>query len=225
MKKNFIDAKDDVIDYLNKQKKMTAIIIGIAVLFIISLFFMIPKVQANIRASQIQSIVSQTKLAKKANYLDAKTADQQISEKTAMTVLFSVPSGKTYDAVIDVLKDTDQMKTFNHSIYIYPIVYNAEKIEEKYKLKKDETTVIFFESGKEKNRFTLETSQDIKTTLIPALNQLPLSSVEPTVQTPAENTTHSTAETTQTTQETQTQEVDEQGQVQEQPTEAEVPAE
>ncbi|WP_429949914.1 hypothetical protein IGJ55_001532 [Enterococcus sp. AZ170] len=201
MKKNFVDVKDDFVASINKQKKLSAIILVVLVLFIISLFIVVPKVQANIRSSEINSLVNQERLTKKANYLEAKTADKTISEKTAMTVLFSVPSGKTYENVIAVLKDSNQMKEFNHSIYIYPIVYEAEKIEKKYNIKKNEVTILFFENGKEKNRITVDESLDTKTMLIPALNQLPLSGVGQSVQPP---TTTSTEETTETTKEDQT---------------------
>lgn len=200
MKKNFIDVKDDVVASINKQKKLTAIIFAVIILFIISLFIIVPKVQANIRASQVTSLVNQEKLAKKANYLDIKTADKEISEKTAMTVLFSVPSGKTYENVIDVLKNSKQMKDFNHSIYIYPIVYDAEKIVKKYSIKENEVTIIFFENGKEKNRINIDASFDTKMMLISALNQLPLSSVGQSVQPPASSTPPSTESTTQTSQ-------------------------
>ncbi|WP_239644559.1 hypothetical protein [Enterococcus crotali] len=155
MKKNFIDVKDDFVASLNRQKKLTAIIIAVIVVLIISLFIVVPRVQANIRSSEIKSLVSQEKLTKKASYLDAQTADKEISEKTAMTVLFSVPSGKTYNQVIQVLKDSKKIKEFNHSIFVYPIVYDPEKIEEKYAVKRDEVTVIFFENGKEKIGFLL----------------------------------------------------------------------
>ncbi|MEI5992663.1 hypothetical protein [Candidatus Enterococcus mansonii] len=93
MKKNFIDVKDDFVSTLNRQKKLTAIVIGAVVVLVVSLFIIVPKVQANIRSSEIKSLVSQEKLAKKASYLDFKTADQFISEKTAVTVLFSIPGG------------------------------------------------------------------------------------------------------------------------------------
>ncbi|MBO0472634.1 hypothetical protein IGL98_001703 [Enterococcus sp. DIV0840] len=211
MKKNFIDVKDDFVASINRQKKLSAIILVVIVLFIISLFIVVPKVQANIRASEIKSLVNQEKLAKKANYLDAKTADNEITEKTAMTVLFSVPSGKTYGNIIDVLKDPKQMKDFNHSIYIYPMVYDVEKIEKKYKIKKNEVTIVFFENGKEKNRISIDQSFDTKTMLIPALNQLPLSSVSESIQPPAPSsaptpTSDSTQSTTETTAEQVTDE-------------------
>ncbi|MGX7262475.1 hypothetical protein ACWOEF_00715 [Enterococcus crotali] len=202
MKKNFIDVKDDFVASLNRQKKLTAIIIAVIVVLIISLFIVVPRVQANIRSSEIKSLVSQEKLTKKASYLDAQTADKEISEKTAMTVLFSVPSGKTYNQVIQVLKDSKKIKEFNHSIFVYPIVYDPEKIEEKYAVKRDEVTVIFFENGKEKNRIPIDASFDVNTLLILALNQLPLSSLEQSVEPPASSVTEpkdSTAETTQST--------------------------
>lgn len=204
MKKNFIDVKDDFVATINRQKKLTAIILAVIVLFIISLFIVVPKVQANIRASEINSLVNQDKLTKKANFLNAKTADKEISEKTAMTVLFSVPSGKTYGEIIDVLKSSKQMKEFNHSIYIYPIVYDAQKIENNYKIKKDDVTIVFFENGKEKNRVLIDESLDIKTMLIPSLNQLPLPSVEKNIQPPDSSTsTEATTDTTQTIEEEQ----------------------
>lgn len=207
MKKNFIDVKDDFIALINRQKKLAAIILAVIILAIISLVVAVPRMQAHIRASEIKSLVSEDKLAKKASYLDSQTADKEISDKTAMTVLFSTPSGETYTQIIDVLKDSKQMKDFNHSIYIYPIVYDAEKIEKKYNIKKDDVTIIFFENGKEKNRIPVDKNLDIKTMLIPSLNQLPLSSVGQSVQPPAPATKTSNSETPATTQAT----IDEQG--------------
>lgn len=197
MKKNFVDVKDDFVAYLNRQKKLTAIMLAVIVLFIISLFIVVPKVQANIRASEIKSLVSQEKLAKKANYLNTKTADEEIKEKTAMTVLFSVPSGRTYENVIDVLKNSEQMNDFNHSIYIYPMVYNVGEIEKNYEIKQDDVTIIFFENGKEKNRVIVDESFDAKTMLIPSLNQLPLSSLGESIQQPPAQTPNTTESTQQ----------------------------
>ncbi|EOL44231.1 hypothetical protein [Enterococcus caccae] len=214
MKKNFIDVKDDFIAYINRQKKLSAIILAVIVLAFISLVVAVPRMQANIRSSEIKSLVNEANLTKKANYLDIETADKEISEKAAMTVLFSTPSGKTYNEIIDVLKDTKQTKEFNRSIYIYPIVYNTEKIEKKYNIKKNEVTIIFFENNKEKNRLSIDQSLDIKTMLIPSLNQLPLSAVGQSVQPPATSTTASNTSSSETSQATS-------GQVSEQSTEAE----
>lgn len=199
MKKNFIDVKDDLVASINRQKKLSAIILAVSVLFIISLFIVVPKVQANIRASEIKSLVNQEKLAKNANYLDAKTADNEISKKTAMTVLFSVTSGKTYGNVIDVLKNSEQMKEFTRSIDIYPMVYDVEQTETKYKIKKNEVTIVFFENGKEKNRISIDESFDTKTMLIPALNQLPLSSLTESIQPPTSSAPAPTSGSTEST--------------------------
>lgn len=196
MKDNFNEMMEDVLAFINRQKKLSAIILGLVILAIISLFIVVPKVQANIRSSEISSLVSQDKLAKKANYLEAKTADTTIQNKTAMTVLFSVPSGRAYEDVMDILKNSERMKEFNHSIYIYPIVYDAEKIEKKYNIKKNEVTIIFFENGNEKNRLSIAENFDAKTMLIPALNQLPLANIGQSTQPPATSTSTSTTQTT-----------------------------
>lgn len=193
MKKDFINVKDNIIEFINRQKKLTAIILVVIVLVIISLFMVVPKVQANIRASEIKSLVNQENLSKKANYLDPKTADKEISKKTAMTVLFSVPSGRTYGNVMNVLKDSELMKDFNRSIYLYPMVYDVEKIEQKYKIKKNEVAIVFFENGKEKNRISIDENFDTKKMLITSLNQLSLSSiVEPSAT--SNSTTSTTSE-------------------------------
>lgn len=208
MKKNFIDVKDDFVASLNRQKKLTAIIIAVIVALIISLFIIVPRVQANIRSSELKSLVSQEKLTEKAAYLDVQAADKEITEKTAMTVLFSVPSGKIYNQVIKVLKDSKKIKEFNHSIFVYPIVYDPASIEEKYAVKRDDVTIIFFENGKEKNRIPIDASFDVNTLLIPALNQLPMTSLEQ-VQPPASSVIEPT-EPTDSAETTESIAVDEQ---------------
>nr|OTO10594.1 hypothetical protein A5880_001278 [Enterococcus sp. 4G2_DIV0659] len=85
------------------------------------------------------------------------------------------------------------------------MVYEAEKIETKYSVKKDDVTVVFFENGKEKNRLPVDSSLDLQTMLIPALNQLPLSNVGQSIQppaTPAQTTQQSTTSQSNAEQET-----------------------
>jgi hypothetical protein len=172
----------NIINFFNKQKKLATILIGGIIILFIGFVLIIPKVQASIRSSEIQSLVQSEKLNKKANYLDPRTADQLIRTKPAITVLFSVPHGKTYDEIQAILKDDAKMNEFTHSIYLYPMVYNIDKIEKKYDVKENEVTVIFFENGKEKNKYQLKNDSDIKASLIPTLNQMPMSTmIEPTV--------------------------------------------
>lgn len=172
----------NIINFLNKRRKLATILIGGIILLFIGFVLIIPKVQATIRSSEIQSLVQSEKLNKKANYLDPRTADELIRTKPAMTVLFSVPHGKTYDEIHTILKDDTKMKEFTHSIYLYPMVYNVDEIEKKYDVKENEVTVIFFENGKEKNKYHLKSDTDVKASLISTLNQMPMSTmIEPTV--------------------------------------------
>jgi len=182
MKKNLIEFKETIIHYINKNRKLSFIVLIISLVLILVLILWIPKAQANIRASEIHSLIAEEPLNKKAIFLDSQTADQEISDKTAITVLFTEPSGKTYDEILTILKNKTKMNEFNHSIYIYPMVYNIPTIEKTYNVKRAEPTVIFFENGKEKNRLTINSTEDMVAMLIPALNQLPLASVSQTTQ-------------------------------------------
>lgn len=173
---------------LNKQQQLL-LRVGIgAVVVILALILIIPRAQANIRSSQIDSLVDVTFSTKKIKFADSKTINKEIAESRAATVMFAVPSGKSYDQLISLFKDEPTMQSFSRSMTIYPIVYDAANTEKKYNVKKDEVTVIFFEGGKEKNRFTVDESMDIKTAFIPKLNELPLAAVDPATQeqTPAE---------------------------------------
>ncbi|MTD39016.1 hypothetical protein GIX45_10265 [Erwinia sp. CPCC 100877] len=172
----------NIINFLNKRKKLTTILLGGIIILFVGLVLIIPKVQASIRSSEIQSLVQSEKLNKKANYLDPKTADELISKKPAMTVLFSVPHGTAYEEIQAILKDDNKMSEFTHSIYLYPMVYNINEIEKKYGVKENEVTIVFFESGKEKNKYQLNSDSDINASLISTLNQMPMSTmIEPTV--------------------------------------------
>lgn len=197
MKKNIIDAKDDFVELINRQKKFSAVILGVIVLFIISLFFFIPKMQANIRASEINYLIERINLDKKVSFFYEDDIEKQIDNKKAITVLFSEPYGSEYDKVLTAFSDTKLMNSFNHSLFIYPIVYNSSNIEKKFEIKKNEVTVIFFENGTEKNRLIVDASLDIKTMLIPKLNELPLSADIPQVQ-PSQTTASSSQEQTET---------------------------
>lgn len=194
MKKIVIDAKDDFIELINKKKKLSAIILGLVIVFIISLFIFIPKMQANIRISEMNYLNEKVNLNKKVSFFDEENSEKQIDEKNAITVLFSEPHGTEYDKVLAAFSDNKLMNSFNHSLFIYPIVYNSSIIEKKFGINKNEVTIIFFENGKEKNRFIVMDSLDVKTMLIPKLNELPLSADTTQVQ-PSQTTTSSQQQT------------------------------
>ncbi|MBP2100061.1 hypothetical protein [Enterococcus rivorum] len=173
MKKTFVDAKDDLMGSLNKQKRLGAIIIGGAVLLLLSLIIIVPRVQANIRNSQIQSLVNENIDSKKVTVLEYRTMDKVIADQKGITVLFSQPNVKQYTKVMDILKKPDKLAEFNRGIYIYPIVYNVQAVETKYSIVATEPTIVFFENGKEKNRLVLTKDLDLNTVFIPEFNRLP----------------------------------------------------
>lgn len=167
---------------MNKQQQLL-IRSGIAaVVVVLALILIIPRAQANIRSSQIDSLVDVSFKTKKVKFADTKTIDNEIKESRAATVMFAVPSGKTYEQLISLFDDEEAMQSFSRSMTIYPIIYDAAKVEKQYNVKKDEITVIFFESGKEKNRFTVDEGMDVKTAFIPKLNELPLAAADPATQ-------------------------------------------
>lgn len=184
---------------LNKQQQLL-IRLGIAAaILILALVLIIPRAQANIRSSQIDSLVDVEFKTKKVKFADTKTIDKEIEESRAATVMFTVPSGKSYEQLISLFKDEKTMQSFSRSMTVYPIVYDAANLEKKYNVKKDEITVIFFESGKEKNRFTVDESMDVKTAFIPKLNELPLAAVDPATQQQQDQSQEQTPAGTETT--------------------------
>ncbi|MBP1045914.1 hypothetical protein I6N96_06440 [Enterococcus sp. BWM-S5] len=181
-KPNTNKTSKNVTSSLSKQQQLI-VRLGIAVVVVVlALILIIPRAQANIRSSQIDSLVDVEFSSKKVKFADTKTIDKEIEESKATTVLFTVPSGKTYEQLISLFKDEKAMQDYSRSITIYPIVYDAADLEKKYNVKKETITVIFFESGKEKNRFTVDESMDVKTAFIPKLNELPLAAVDPATQ-------------------------------------------
>ena len=69
---------------------------------------------------------------------------------------------------------TRKEKELNRSIYFVPVVYDKEAFKETYKITSEEITFIFFEKGKEKNRFTYEELTTPTNELMPGLNRLPM---------------------------------------------------
>ncbi|HAR0632825.1 hypothetical protein ACQ1Y6_17520, partial [Enterococcus faecalis] len=62
----------------------------------------------------------------------------------------------------------------------YPIVYDVHELEQKYNIRTDEVTFIFFDGGKEANRITAGKGgiTDFDKELIPELNRLPLANIK-----------------------------------------------
>ena len=111
---------------------------------------------------------------------DYSKADQKIKQSRAISVMFSKPNGKTYQDMLDVFNDPELMEELNRPIFYYPIVYDVHELEQKYNIRTDEVTFIFFDGGKEANRITAGKGgiTDFDKELIPELNRLPLANIK-----------------------------------------------
>jgi len=139
--------------------------------------FLLPE---KIREEQVNSLVYSSIPTSKLKPFDYSKADQKIKQSRAISVMFSKPNGKTYQDMLDVFNDPDLMEELNRPIFYYPIVYDVHELEQKYNIRTDEVTFIFFDGGKEANRITAGKGgiTDFDKELIPELNRLPLANIK-----------------------------------------------
>ncbi|HHC7639004.1 TPA: hypothetical protein ACN3G5_002407 [Enterococcus faecium] len=133
-----------------------------------------------IREEQVNSLVYSSIPTSKLKPFDYSKADQKIKQSRAISVMFSKPNGKTYQDMLDVFNDPELMEELNRPIFYYPIVYDVHELEQKYNIRTDEVTFIFFDGGKEANRITAGKGgiTDFDKELIPELNRLPLANIK-----------------------------------------------
>ena len=129
---------------------------------------------------QVNSLVYSSIPTSKLKPFDYSQADQKIKQSRAISVMFSKPNGKTYQDMLDVFNDPELMEELNRPIFYYPIVYDVHELEQKYNIRTDEVTFIFFDGGKEANRITAGKGgiTDFDKELIPELNRLPLANIK-----------------------------------------------
>ncbi len=139
--------------------------------------FLLPE---KIREEQVNSLVYSSIPTSKLKPFDYSKADQKIKQSRAISVMFSKPNGKTYQDMLDVFNDPELMEELNRPIFYYPIVYDVHELEQKYNIRTDEVTFIFFDGGKEANRITAGKGgiTDFDKELIPELNRLPLANIK-----------------------------------------------
>ncbi len=139
--------------------------------------FLLPE---KIREEQVNSLVYSSIPTSKLKPFDYSKADQKIRQSRAISVMFSKPNGKTYQDMLDVFNDPELMEELNRPIFYYPIVYDVHELEQKYNIRTDEVTFIFFDGGKEANRITAGKGgiTDFDKELIPKLNRLPLANIK-----------------------------------------------
>jgi hypothetical protein len=145
----------------------------IVVLLFTSTMFIIP---ARIKNQQLHSLVYSSVDSAKLKPIDYGRVDKLITDRKAVSVMFSVPHGKVYQEVQQMLSDPKKTSELNRQIYFYPLVYDTEQLESTYKLSKKQVTFLFFDDGKEKNRVVIseEDLPNLEKELIPELNRLPM---------------------------------------------------
>lgn len=156
----------------NERRTLTiaASLVVVVLIFSVSAAF----AQTAIRRSQLEELVFSSLKSDHLIPLDYQTVDQKIKDTKAISIMFSQPSGTSYENVMTILDDPNQEKMLNRKFYYYPIVYDSETIAKKYQLDPRQVTFIFFQNGKEKNRFVVESLKDLNDTFIPELNRLPM---------------------------------------------------
>ncbi|WP_165006694.1 MULTISPECIES: hypothetical protein [unclassified Enterococcus] len=133
-----------------------------------------------IKEEQVESLVYSTITSDRLRPFDYSKADQTITESKAISVMFSVPKGETYQEVLSIFDDPKKMSELNRPIYYYPIVSDVSRLEKKYQIAKDQVTFVFFDKGKEANRIVAGkgTVKNLSDELIPELNRLPLANIK-----------------------------------------------
>lgn len=177
IKTQVLDHWDQLADWVDREPKR-AMLTG-ASLLACSLLFTGGMLwsQRHIRQSEYENLVFSALPSKKIQPLSYQSGDHQISKAQAISVMFSKPQGKTYQQVLDLL-GSEKAQEFNRQVFYYPIVYNTAGIQEKYGVNPNQVTIVFFEKGKEKNRFVVEQLTDFGEEFIPELNRLPMWSIK-----------------------------------------------
>lgn len=151
----------------NPKKFYSKVVIAlIMIIFLLSAVFM---ARQPIRKQQMEALIFQNITTKN---LVPITDLSVIEKEPAVTAVFASPAAKNYQEMMALI--TRKEKELNRSIYFVPVVYDKEAFKETYKITSEEITFIFFEKGKEKNRFTYEELTTPTNELMPELNRLPM---------------------------------------------------
>lgn len=159
---------------VSKGQKMILAAVFVILIIVTIGSFMMPRLMNGIHASELESIVYTDFDSEKVAFFNFSKRDQEIKDKEAVSVLFAQPSNNNYHTVVNELNQKDFEAQMNRPIYYYPLVYDVKESSELYQFASEEITFIFFENGKEKNRFTYEEVISSGTQLITAINRLPV---------------------------------------------------
>lgn len=177
LKEGALDLWYDFVGWTDENRKEA--IIGVVGVFITMCLFATVMVtgQSHIRASQYEDLVFNQLTSDKIQPLNYGKEAAKIQSTPAISVMFSKPNGKEYHQVLDIISEKQKGGELNRTFYYYPLVYSTKEIQQKYKVSPDEVTFVFFEKGKEKNRFVLADMADFEEEFIPELNRLPMWSI------------------------------------------------
>lgn len=181
MKRSLLTFKDNLLKYWykfieivseNERRSLmiTVSLVIIAIIFSTSAAF----AQTTIRQDQLNDLVFDSLKSDHLIPLNYCELEEKINDTKAISIMFSQPSGTSFENVMTILDNPDQETMLNRKFYYYPIVYDSETIAKNYQLNPRQVTFIFFRNGKEKNRFVVENLQDLNSEFIPELNRLPM---------------------------------------------------
>lgn len=185
-------------DILNNQRVTLIVVFSILVMVAATTIFIHP-IRNHIYASELESVVYNDFKTKKVKFFDYPDGDQTIKKNQAITVMFAKPQGTEYSEALKLLNHTDIESRMNREIYYYPLVYRVEHTAINYNLDGNAITFIFFEEGKEKNRFQYNQLIDAPNQLADSLNRLPVNGMTTETES-SEAKTSETAESTENTE-------------------------
>lgn len=170
------DFKEDLKEITNRQWQVLGITAGSVLVALILFLFFVPQIQNNIRQSQLDAIVYPPVVKEKVKIVSTTELAQTVKEQKAVTVIF-LRNGRTLTKEAwEILGDEKALGDLNHQVYVYPLVYDAKETIEKYQLADDSVTCVFYEKGKEENRYTLKTNATKD--WMEQLNALPMANVK-----------------------------------------------
>lgn len=149
---------------------IAASLVVVALIFSASAAF----AQKTIRQDQLNELVFASLKSDHLIPLEFQAVDQKVKETKAVSIMFSQPKGTSFENILTILADPNQQMMLNRKFYYYPLVYDSQKIAQKYQLDPRQVTFIFFQNGQEKNRFVVENLRDLNNKFIPELNRLPM---------------------------------------------------
>ena len=167
------DLKDDLKEVTYKQWKILGLCGAATLVFWLVAFIFIPTIQTHIREAQLESVTYPSIITEKATILAHDDLAATIKKDEAVTVIFMPNSNALSDATWEAFNDKTVMAKLNHKITLYPFVYDITETTSKYKVDVNEVTCVFFEKGKEENRYVLKDTTALKG-LIEKLNALPM---------------------------------------------------